>query len=225
MSLTLPLNQEPLPGPSELDRAIGTVFARPEFAERELPSALRWLADLYTAAREALWRMIAELDLLREAAPVVGWLIVGSAVLFLVVILAYLGSRAVRAWKARSRGQLSGDSTGAARSRGALEPTTWETRATEQVAEGQLRLAALALYRAVLLRLDERDVLSYDASKTPGDYLRESAGDAAAADAEAGDALRLFLRHFEPIAFGGRAVSPARYATLEAAAREAGARV
>lgn len=212
--------QQELPDAAELDRAVREVLERPEFAREELPALLQWMIDVYTAAREALWRAILELGALREAAPVLYWVVVAWLVVSLVAILVHLGVTAVRAWRARGR---SGDEAAAPEAsveREAPAPSAWEARAREHAEAGRPRDAAVALYRAVVLRLDERDVLSWDPSKTPGDYRRETAGATAT-----GGALHRFLRRFEPVAFGGRAVSSSDWTGLLSAAREAGARV
>lgn len=212
--------RQALPDAAELDRAIRTVLARPEFAERELPSLLQGMVDLYSSIREAFWHMILDLDALGESAPLLSWLIKAWLLISLIAVLAHLATTAVRAWRARDRSDGSSRRP-ASRTAGERErAATWESRASEKAAEGRFREAAFALYRAVLLRLQERDALSYDPSKTPGDYRRE-----ANADAPGGSVLHVFLRHFEPIAFGGRPVSARVYTGLEFAAREAGVRV
>lgn len=215
-----PLQRKP-PGPTELDRAVEAVLARPEFAGRELPAPLRWMVDLWTSARQAAWNAFRELVDASGAASVLVWLFVGWLTVTLVALLVHLGYTAVRAWRARDRSRdRGGTPEGTADAGAGSRPATWEERAGRDAAEGRLREAAVALYRAVLLRLDERGVLSFDPSKTPGDYRRETADDPASAGA-----LRRFLQRFEPIAFGGRAVSPAAWERLVSAAREAGARV
>lgn len=211
--------QQELPEASELDRAVRRVLARPEFAERELPGPLQWLVDLYISVRDAVLRML--LDAVGGSVPVLRWVVVGALVVALVLILAYLARSALKAWRAsgggRDRSGGSGEASGPDRAAG---PAAWEARAREEAEEGRLREAALALYRAVLLRLDERDVLSYEPSKTPGDYRRETSG-----GRPASGELRRFLGLFEPIAFGGGTVSRGAWERLASAAREAGARV
>jgi hypothetical protein len=210
--------QQELPEASELDRAVRRVLARPEFAERELPGPLQWLVDHYISLRDALGRMI--LDALGGSAPVLRWVFVAALVAALVVILVYLGRSAMEAWRSPGGAGGRGGDDETAETEEAVGPAAWEVRAREEADEGRLREAALALYRAVLLRLDERDALSYVPSKTPGDYRRETPEGAPAAGA-----LRRFLALFEPIAFGGGAVSRNAYERLASAAREAGARV
>ncbi|WP_414678865.1 DUF4129 domain-containing protein, partial [Longimicrobium sp.] len=55
-------------------------------------------------------------------------------------------------------------------------------------------------------------------SKTPGDYRRE-----VRAQPDAARTLTGFLRRFEPVAFGGRAVDAQAYEALREAARAEGA--
>jgi hypothetical protein len=59
-------------------------------------------------------------------------------------------------------------------------------------------------------------VVRFDPAKTPGDYRREARKHPAV-----GPGLGGFLRHFEPVAFGGRPVDGARYERLRAAAEAA----
>jgi hypothetical protein len=95
----------------------------------------------------------------------------------------------------------------------------WEEEAARAAAAGRFRDAAVALYQALLLRLEAGGVLRYDPAKTPGDYRRE-----ARRDPRAAGALTAFLRGFEPVVFGGRALDAAGYDRLRGAAGEAGAR-
>lgn len=211
------LRNEP-PGASELDRAVRRVLARPEFAERELPGPLRWLVDHYVSLRDAVGQML--LDLLGgDAASVLGWVLAGALVVALVALLVYFARKARVAWRSSERDRPDGDDA-AAEPDGTTGPGAWEALAREAAEEGRLREAALALYRAVLLRMDERDELNYEPSKTPGDYRREASGGMPGAGE-----LRRFIAVFEPIVFGGGVVSRGSFETLASAAREAGARV
>ena len=95
----------------------------------------------------------------------------------------------------------------------------WEARARRAAAEERWRDAAMALYQALLHRLDERGAVRYDAAKTPGEYRRESRRDVGAARM-----LEGFLRVWEPVAFGGRGADETVYSGLRELAAEGGVR-
>ena len=88
----------------------------------------------------------------------------------------------------------------------------WLQVAGVRAAQGELRLAATALYRGVLLTLDRDGTLSYHTSKTPGDYAAGVARDSGAAR---------FLAAFQDFSFGVRQPSRAGYASLSRAAADA----
>lgn len=142
----------------------------------------------------------------------------GVAVLGVAVVIvgAWLVVTARDAWRARERRRREAP---AAAPPGPVGAEAWERRAREAAAAAHWREASLALYQALVLRLDEAGAVRYDPSKTPGDYRREARRAPAMARA-----LDAFLRPFEPIAFGGRTADAAAYAVLRAAAEEAGAR-
>jgi hypothetical protein len=118
---------------------------------------------------------------------------------------------------ARERGAGPGDDGGGPR--GPRTAADWEGAARRAAAEGRLREAALALYNALVLRLDARGALRFDPAKTPGDYRRE-----VRANPEVARPFAAFVRGFEPVVFGGRALDAEGYERLRAAAGEAGAR-
>jgi hypothetical protein len=96
---------------------------------------------------------------------------------------------------------------------------TADPAGVSDLAEGRLREASLALYNALVLRLDARGAVRFDPAKTPGDYRREVRANPAVARPFAA-----FVRGFEPVVFGGRALDPDGYERLRAAAGEAGVR-
>ncbi len=150
--------------------------------------ALRWILDLAGDGPD-LWQTVA--------------LVLIAALLVAASVAGYrrIGAR-------RTHGAPSVDSP-AGIPRGADE---WLQVAGARAARGELRLAATALYRGVLLTLDRDGTLSYHTSKTPGDY--------AAGVARASGAAR-FLAAFEDFSFGVRQPSRAGYASLSAAAADA----
>lgn len=208
--------QRPLPPPADVERALREVYSRPEFAERELIGPLRWLADRWEALKAAFRGLVERINLLEHTEPVLYWIIVGWLALSALAILGHFGSTAWHAWSARER-RGAAPRGGRAGSAGPVGAAEWEAEARRAAAAGRLREAALALYQALLLRLDARGALRYDPAKTPGEYRWETMG-----SAEASRVLEAFLRGFEPVAFGGRALDPAGYERLRRVAAEGG---
>ncbi|HEX2078152.1 MAG TPA: DUF4129 domain-containing protein [Longimicrobium sp.] len=207
--------QAQLPSAAQVDEAVRRVYTRPELQPRE-PGPL----DGFREWRRRLWARLGEwfasFGDLRSESPVVYWLVIGVlaaaglAILFFLVrnTLARLEERGAAPRRVRPAGPVN------ARARTAAE---WEEEARRAAAAGRFRDAAVALYQALLLRLESAGVIRYDPAKTPGDYRRE-----ARRDPRAAGALTAFLRGFEPAVFGGRPLDGEGYERLRAAAAEAG---
>jgi hypothetical protein len=210
--------QATLPGADRVGRALEEVYARPEFADADV-------VTLMDRVRELLWRalvwffdQVGGLRALEQTAPVLFWIIVAWLVVSALAILGHLlytTFTAVGMGERAARGAASAPTASAPRPRTADD---WEAAARRAAQEGRYREAALALYQALLLRLDARGAVRFDPAKTPGDYRRE-----ARRHPEAARALASFLRVFEPVAFGGRGLDPDGYERLRAAAGEAAA--
>lgn len=210
--------QTALPTREQVDQALRDVYSRPEFTVRPrhsiwevlgkpLRAVLRWLADL-----------LSGFDALEASAPWLYWLILGWLALSAAAIIAHLLYTALSGVRWRERRVVE---EGASLPAGAGPRTAgdWEAEARRAAAEGRMREAAVALYQAVLLRLDARGAVRFDPAKTPGDYRRE-----VRRHPELATPFVAFLRGFEPVVFGGRPLDPGGYERLRAAAGEAGAR-
>jgi hypothetical protein len=196
-----------------VQRAVAGVYARPEYQESH-----HWRDWIYEkVGRAFIWLLdrIQEFATLRHSHPAIFWAVVGWMALTVVAIVAHLAWTAVQASKYGDRDEAGTAKTKAAKPRGAAE---WEAEAARLAGEGKLREAAVALYQALLLRLDARGAVRFDPSKTPGDYRRE-----ARAHADAAKALTSFLRLFEPVAFGGRSLDEAGWERMRTAAAAGGA--
>jgi hypothetical protein len=202
-----------LPTADEVRKAVSIVYQRPEFQERHGIS--EWFWKKVSGVFAWIGDQLAALARLRETNPVLFWIIVGWLALSAVAIIAHLVWTALQASR---RGETAPEKakTKAPRARTAAD---WEAEAARLAAEGKLREAAVALYQALLLRLDALGVVRFDASKTPGDYRRE-----ARKDADASRALTGFLRLFEPVVFGGRALDAEGWETMRRAAADGAAR-
>lgn len=200
-----------VPTGARIDQALSRVYTRPELQPRE-PGAMdafnEWRRDVFIRVGEWLSRFGG----LRSENPIVYWLVIGALAAAGVSILVYL------LWNTLARLEERGpaprpdahDGRVNARARTAAE---WEEQARRAAAEGRFREAAVALYQALLLRLEAAGALRYDPAKTPGDYRRETRR-----DPRASGALTAFLRGFEPAVFGGRALDGEGYERLRAAA-------
>lgn len=209
--------QTSLPTSEQVQGALERVYARPELAPRQ-PGPTDGIGR---AVRRLLARIGEWLDgfgALRGENPIIYWLVMGALIAAGVAIIGYfiyntLSRLDSRGGEAPARRVMTAGID--ARARTAAE---WEDEARRAAAAGRFRDAAVALYQALLLRLEAAGVVRYDPAKTPGDYRRE-----ARRDPRAAGALTQFLRGFEPAVFGGRALDAAGYDRLRGAAGEAGA--
>lgn len=208
------------PTAAQVDEALRRTYARPELAPRE-PGALDGLREWW----RQLWARIGDwfdrFGDLRTDTPVVYWIVIAALVAAALGIIGYLlwstlVGMADRGAVDRAETRRAGSAPNA-RARSAAE---WEEEARRAAAAGRYREAALALYQALLLRLEAAGAVRYDPAKTPGDYRRE-----ARRDPRASGALTAFLRGFEPAVFGGRALDGEGYERLRAAASGAGGHV
>lgn len=203
---------------AEVRAALERVYARPELAPRQ-PGPLDGLGELVRRLFARIGDWFGSFGHLRSENPVVYWLVLGTLiVLGLAIIVYFIHSTLSRLAEGDAAPRVARGRSGLvdARARTAGE---WEEEARRAAAAGRFREAAVALYQALLLRLEAAGVLRYDPAKTPGDYRRE-----ARRDPRAAGALTAFLRGFEPVVFGGRALDAAGYEGLRGAAGEAGTR-
>lgn len=207
-----------LPTSPQVERALGEVYSRPEFAaQTRAPDVWARVRQWVVEALGQVMEWLGGFRMMQEAKPVVFWLVVAGLSIIAAALLAHLirtGSSAFT-WK-RDAAPEEGATGGR---RGPRTANDWEAEARRAAGEGRLRDAALALYMALVLRLDARGALRFDPAKTPGDYRRE-----VRKDPEVARPFATFLRGFEPVAFGGRALDADGYERLRAAAGEAGAR-
>jgi hypothetical protein len=212
--------RNPLPDSAAVGRALEAAFARPELAPPS-PSPLRvWLAGVWNAFWEWVRGFFPGLQVGTQELRVLSYVVIALLVIAAVVVLLFLAGVAGEWWTGRERRAPSGSD--ALRQHDADEVTGaegWEAFARRAAERGEWRTAVLALYQALLLRLDEHGALRYDAAKTPGDYRREVRSDPAL-----GRAFEAFLRGFEPVAFGTRPLDGAAYGRLRVLAGELGAR-
>jgi hypothetical protein len=202
-----------LPGAVEVQQAVARVYARPEYAERhglrewinrKLAEAFGWLGDRLGSFSE-----------LRLSHPWIWWTVVIWLVITVVVLLGHL---IWTTWQAARRAEPAAPAAGKTARTRSRTAADWEAEAARLAAEGRLREASAALYQALLLRLDRRGAVRFDPSKTPGDYRRE-----ARPHPEAARALGVFLRLFEPVAFGGRGLDAEGWERMRLAAADGGA--
>lgn len=205
-----------IPAPPQVDEALRRTYARPELRPRE-PGAMdgvrAWWRELW--ARVDQW--FDRFGGLRAESPIVYWLVIGMLVAAAISIIAYLLWSTLARMEDRGGVAPSAVRRGPAANARARTAAEWEDEARRAAAAGRFREAAVALYQALLLRLEATGALRYDPAKTPGDYRRE-----ARRDPRAAGVLTAFLRGYEPAVFGGRALDGEGYERLRAAASGAG---
>lgn len=204
-----------LPTAEEVQRAVNTVYARPEFAERH--GLREWFARKMGELFGWIGDRLGSFGELRLSHPWIFWVVVAWLAIAAVLLLAHLVWTALQAAR-RAEPEADAAAAGKAAKTKPRTAADWEAEAARLAAEGKLREAAAALYQALLLRLDGRGAVRFDPAKTPGDYRRE-----ARAHPDAARALASFLRLFEPVAFGGRGLDPEGWERMRLAAAEGGA--
>lgn len=185
--------------------ALSRVYARPEFQDRARTGLLQTVADLWSAFTRWLGSLVgAAFEAVGGAGPWLGDLLVGLLVVAAAGAAAYLLARVLRR-TAPPPAQEGTVGAGAV----PLDAEGWEAAARRARAEGRLRDAALALYRAALLRLDARGAVRFHEGKTPGDYRREVRSDPGLAPS-----FERFVRILLPLAFAAGAPDAREYEAL-----------
>jgi hypothetical protein len=200
----------------EVAAALARVYARPEFSERALPELLQRVVDGWNAIRSWIGSRLLSLVQLEDTAPVLFWLVMVALGVTVVLALGHIFFALRQAVRGQERHARPGERA-AATGPEERDPADWERRAREAAAAGRLREASLALYHAVVLRLDQQGVVHFRPGKTPGEYRREALGAAAV-----GGRFDRFLRIFHPLAFGPRGPEPAAWESLRSSAAELG---
>jgi hypothetical protein len=178
---------------AEVQEALDRVLARPEFAERTPPALLQFISDVWSAFRSWLLSLLPTIT--PDAATGIAWVVIGVLALLAIWALVRLVGDRLHGPRDRAlpvpRQRLSQRQPRAA--------AEWEALARSAAAERRFREAGLALYQAVLLRLEERGALRCQAGKTPGEYRRE-----VRAHADVAGGFDRFIRAFLPLAFAAQ---------------------
>ncbi len=203
------VDRAPLPTPSEIAEVLEDVASHPDFAAFEpgigeaiFARVLHWLVQF--------WRRIANLV---GDGSVAGSIVVLAAAVAVAAALAVVVRRARRRLRSPERGPDVPFETTPRTAR------DWLRAASARAAEGDLRRAASALYRGFLLTLEAAALVSFHASKTPGDYAAELAGRASTPRRKVADA---FLDAFQDFSFGRAERTAAAYEGLVRLAGDAG---
>lgn len=200
-----PVNTPARPAVTELRQDLQQILARPEYQQR----GPDWLMDLKLKLLHHLYqwwmeRVAPVFANLYEAKPVVFWVIVAAVHLVLIALLyhIYIGLRSAFGTGSRWRRQ----DPAAALPERVGGPDDLLRRADEAAGEGQFALAFRWLYLALIRRLDQQDLVRFDAAATNYDYLRQVRGNAAVAEV-----LEPLTRAVEPVWYGYRQASTADY--------------
>jgi hypothetical protein len=199
------------PSADTVDAALARVFARSEFAEREASGLLRLVSDLGRAFRQWIGSLLSAWVPERWH-PAFTWLIIVVVSLLALWALASM-VRALVGSPRRDPATPGQPAVGLP----VEDAEAWEAAARAAAAAGRFRDAAIALYLAAVLRLEERGILRYHAGKTPGDYRAE-----ARSHPESRGPFDTFIRQFLPVAFGARTPDAAAFQALRSTAVELG---
>ena len=195
-----------------VDAALVRVFARSEFAERESSGVLRLVSDLGRAFRQWIGSLLRAW-VPEQWHPAFTWLIVVLVSLLALWALVTM----VRALVGSPGRHDATEPVQTAVGLRVEDAAAWEAAARAAAAAGRFRDAAIALYLATVLRLEERGILRYHAGKTPGDYRAE-----ARSHPESRGPFDTFIRQFLPVAFGARTPDAAAFHALRSTAVDLG---
>lgn len=195
--------------PDSVRAVVGSVMSRGEFNWRERPAILDRLAEL--------WRWLTGwLEWLGQIHPIAYWLLIAGLLAILIALLVHIGWTLSRAFRPPKRGIVA-EAPAAAAPRDA----SWHREEAGRLREAGRFIEALAHYFiALLLELDQREIVRFHPSKTPREYVDEASLEPAGRAAFAELVARLY-RHV----FGGVAVSEDELNLFERRAAELGGRV
>jgi hypothetical protein len=188
--------------PDSLRAVLDSVFAAPQY---------RWVRHPDAFASLRLWwaELKQWLQGLHDAHPAGYRMLLYAAVAILLAILMHAGWSFLRA--------IGPESRRAGRAPGPDQPwqdEAWYRREADRLAnQGRFADAIQADFIALLLALDGRRVLKFDASKTPAEYASETR-----LAPEASRAFRELVRNLYGYAFARWPCGPAEYADWRARA-------
>ncbi|MGD2134869.1 MAG: DUF4129 domain-containing protein [Gemmatimonadales bacterium] len=138
------------------------VFASSEYQWEVRRDPLQFLRDAF--ARVVTW-----LQQLEAAHPVAYWALVGMMVVLLVAIVVHVGYVLVQVLRP-AEGRRAGAATSVV-----VRDAAWHLREAQRLAANGRYAEALGhRFTALLLDLDRRNLVRFDASKTPAEYLDEA---------------------------------------------------
>ena len=193
---------------SEQLAGLQSILARPEFQVQQRRGILDWLLDPIRSwlrwLGEEIWAWISWIfePAAELGSPVILYAIVGVAVVVLIVVALTL--------RRLMRGTMAGeDALTEANAAGPPRAADELARARALAQAGDPRRAIHHLYRAVLLRLDERDHLPFDGTLTNRELLPRVSSEPALA----GPFAELVAR-FDRLWYGQAACSAEEYAAF-----------
>lgn len=195
-----------VPPADSLRRALGEVFARPEYAwgTGEGRGPFDWLRELW-------FRLLDWIGTMQSAHPAGFKLLLAALIAILAGLVLHVGYVVWRITRPTTR-----SAAGAVQSGGGLrleDARAHRERADELARAGRYAEALAHRFVALLLELERRNALSFHPSKTPAEYVREARLDAAGV-ASLGDLVARLYGHL----FGAVPVNEAVYREFGAAA-------
>lgn len=184
-------------------RAVGEVFARPEFQWVERRRALSWLLSRWYSFIDWLNRMADQHPLGFN----IGLGLVIAAVALLLLHMGYVVWRIVR--PSASTGEGAAQPAGTV-----IDAATHLARAAELAHAGRYAEALGHRFLALVFELERRDAVKFHASKTPAEYVGEARLDDSGRASFAGLVAELY-RHL----FGAVPCSEGEYRAFGAAAQ------
>ena len=167
------------------------VFAAPEYDWAEVRDPFAWIRRRYA-------ELVDWFTTLHQDHPVVYWIVLGVMLVLLVAILvhfSYLIYRALRPYQTLPEHASVG--------RRVVRDAAWYLREAHRLEDAGNLLGSLVMrFGSLVMDLDRRNVVTFDASKTPIEYVRE-----AEVPAEGRDLFRMIVGGVYRHAYGGEPVT------------------
>jgi hypothetical protein len=139
------------------------VFAAPQYDWSEVSDPFAWIRKRY-------YELVDWFAVLHQEHPITYWILLGVMLVLLTATLAHFSYLIYRAL--RPRQAPAEQATGRRR---AVRDATWYLREAHRLEdEGNLLGALVMRFGSLVMELDRRNIVKFDPSKTPIEYVREA---------------------------------------------------
>ena len=180
--------------PDSVERVLRDVFGAPEYDWMAVRDPWAWVRNLYLD-------LINWFATLNHEHPVVYWMLMAVMLVVLTAILVHFSYLIFRALRPRTAApELAGGR------RRVVKDAAWYLREAHRLEDtGNLLRSLVMRFSALVIELDRRNVVRFNPSKTPIEYVREAAVPTATRDQ-----FRALVAGVYRHVYGGEPVTPDR---------------